>query len=183
MFGGILLHITLGPINQLDPETCPMGRSYNGWREGMSEEQIYNINRGRWVLGERADRERYALFSAGGQVRLAVGISAIRASNGRDERDDDGRRTLQGTVLTGGHPVHDTHVGHGSPVTGNRNPISYFDSPLDSRTCGCGCGEPVPVRRDFLAGHDQRAIHARIAKVGSVTDFLVWFDETWADTR
>jgi hypothetical protein len=35
--------------------------------------------------------------------------------------------------------------------------------------------------RDFLPGHDQRAIHERIAKVGAVKDLITWFDDTWTE--
>jgi hypothetical protein len=35
--------------------------------------------------------------------------------------------------------------------------------------------------RDFMPGHDQRAIHERIAKIGSVKDFLAWFDATYRE--
>jgi hypothetical protein len=34
-----------------------------------------------------------------------------------------------------------------------------------------------PVQRDFIVGHDQRAIHERIAKVGSIREFLDLFDK------
>jgi hypothetical protein len=29
---------------------------------------------------------------------------------------------------------------------------------------------------DFVAGHDQRVIHQRIAKIGSVAHLIRWFD-------
>jgi len=61
---------------------------------------------------------------------------------------------------------------------GTRNPIRYEDSPFDLGACRCGCG--AETKSLFLPGHDQRAIHARIAQVGSVAAFLKWFDETWS---
>lgn len=182
IYGGTLIHIALGPIEALDPATCPLGRSYKGWREGMNDPETYLAGRGRWVLGAPADRERYALISGAGIVRLAIEIRRIGASNGTDERDLDGRRTIEGDILTEGHPVFDTYVGKASPLAKNRNPVGYYDTPLDGRTCGCGCGEAVPIRKDFVVGHDQRAIHERIARVGSVRDFLTWFDKTWTQT-
>lgn len=174
-----MLHITLGERQKVDASDPLVGRIHNGWREGMSEHEMYVNNRGRWVLGERADRERYALFSAKGVVRMAVEIDRLRSSDGTEERDPDGRRCIEGKVLPQGHPVREEYVGKPTPVTGQRNPVAYFDSPLDGRMCGCGCGEAVPMSRDFLSGHDQRAIHDRISKVGSVTAFLSWFDRTW----
>ncbi|MGW2257835.1 hypothetical protein ACWCXE_08205 [Streptomyces sp. NPDC001780] len=44
--------------------------------------------------------------------------------------------------------------------------------------CNCGCGKPIE-RGDFLPGHGRRAIHERIARVGTVMDFITWFDQTW----
>lgn len=43
--------------------------------------------------------------------------------------------------------------------------------------CLCGCGEVVRV--DFAPGHDQRAIHARVGKFGSVAKFIQWFDDAY----
>lgn len=60
----------------------------------------------------------------------------------------------------------------------SRTPITYFDSPLGNRGCNCGCGKSIG-RGDFLPGHDQRAVHERIARVGTVMDFIAWFDQTW----
>jgi hypothetical protein len=37
------------------------------------------------------------------------------------------------------------------------------------------------VKGDFAPGHDQRAIHERIARIGNVRDFLGWFDRTYKD--
>ena len=87
---------------------------------------------------------------------------------------------MRGRVLRPGHPVHDEYVGGPALVDPARNPVSYVDSALDDQTfCACGCGAPTTLSRDFLPGHDQRAIHERIARVGTVRDFLRWFDTTW----
>jgi hypothetical protein len=173
-----MIHITLGSRVDMDPAEDPLGRSHRGWWPGMSDADCYQSNRGRWVLGERADHERYALFSArdGGRklVRLAVEITAPPEDTG------PGRRALRGKILRAGHPVFDQYVEQEAPVMGPRNPVTYFESPLDGHgSCACGCGELVPLQRDFLPGHDQRAIHERIARVGGVREFLDWFDTAW----
>ena len=31
----------------------------------------------------------------------------------------------------------------------------------------------------FVSGHDQRALHERVAKIGTVAEFLSWFDQTY----
>ncbi|MEU6077590.1 AAA family ATPase [Micromonospora sp. NPDC047074] len=65
---------------------------------------------------------------------------------------------------------------------GRAVPITYVDNhPLDRpRTCGCGCGGVVAGARQFLPGHDQRAIHERISEQwGSAMGFIRWFDDTY----
>lgn len=160
-------------------ETFPInefGQTAVGWRPGLTDEEVYAAARGRWKLGGRADRERYALFIAKGIVVLAVKIDNIAAP------DREGRRTLSGTILKPGDPVYDNYVGGDAPVGKSQNPVQYIDSPFDRTGCLCGCGEEAPSGRNFIAGHDQRAIHERIAKVGGVAPFLDWFDKTWAET-
>lgn len=41
--------------------------------------------------------------------------------------------------------------------------------------CRCGCGE-MTIGGDFVSGHDQKAIHERIARIGTVGEFLDWMD-------
>lgn len=57
----------------------------------------------------------------------------------------------------------------------HRNPVTYVADPVEQRTCACGCDGPVTGGRVFLPGHDQRAIHERIARqwgdtLGSLRD-------------
>jgi hypothetical protein len=64
-----------------------------------------------------------------------------------------------------GHPVRDTYLGQPDPVTtGSQNPVGYCDLAEElqflQRPCGCGCGETSD--RDFLPGHDVRAIQQRV---------------------
>ncbi|MEU3990071.1 hypothetical protein AB0F24_17140 [Streptomyces platensis] len=49
------------------------------------------------------------------------------------------------------------------------------DSPA---TCRCGCGEtPSPGSEWPPGGHDHRAVHQRIARIGSTVEFCDWFDQ------
>jgi hypothetical protein len=164
--GGVrVLLITLGPARAADADDA-LGRSFVGYSPTMTDEEMHEANRGCWVLGQRADRENYALFSYQGMVVQAMEIREIVPAGAR--------RALVGPILGPGHPVHDEYVGNPSPAQ-HRNPVHYFDAPEDRRGCSCGCGEQIQ-KGDFAPGHDQRAIHARIAKVGTVRDFLAWFD-------
>jgi hypothetical protein len=161
-----MLHITLSDCRSIDPGLDPLGRAEVGYRADMTDAELYQASRAAWVLGVRADREQFALVSHGGVVRLAIAISRIVPAGAR--------RAIEGKVLGPGDEVYDRYVDQPSPVQ-SRNPIHYFDAPIGHRFCKCGCGNPV-VLGHFVAGHDQKAIHERIARVGTVADFLDWFD-------
>jgi len=142
-----------------------------GYDTSMTEHELYEANRGCWVLGTRTDVEDYALISYGGVVKQALRIDDIVATSG-------GRRALEGEILKAGHEVYDNYVGKPSPVSRVRNPITYFAPAVGQRLCRCGCDGTVE-KGAFLPGHDQRAIHERVSKVGTVVDFIEWFDATF----
>lgn len=161
-----MIHITLGAERPVIGED-PLGRSFYGFSYRMSDQELYDTNRGCWVLGSRAVKENYALFTYDGIVRQAVAIDRLVPAGAK--------KAIEGRILKPGDPVHDRYVGGTAPVPPVRNPVTYFESDLDTRLCRCGCGETT-ARGDFLPGHDQRAIHERIARVGTVSEFLDWFD-------
>lgn len=169
-----MLHITLGPARHVGPEDH-LERARTGYAEDMSESELYDAARGAWVLGARADRENHALISHAGVVRQAIEIDHLEDAGG-------GRRAIVGRVLHAGDPIHDTYVGQPSPVTGVRNPVTYFDAEQGQRLCRCGCGTLLTGPGLFVPGHDQRAVHARVAQVGTVAEFLDWFDTTYPAT-
>lgn len=176
-----MLHITLGPWKEADSEDG-LGRSHVGYREGMSQQEMYDANHGEWAIGARGRNgsQHYALFSFGGHVVQALEIfefKLTRKFTPADKRDN--KYTIHGKPLATGHPVFEKYVGEGMPVTPGRNPVRYFDDPefdgVVGRPCRCGCGE-MTTAGDFVPGHDQRAIHERIARIGTVADFLDWMD-------
>lgn len=58
-----------------------------------------------------------------------------------------------------------------------RNPVTYVRSPFDrGLPCQCGCGEFAARSKPFVQGHDQTALHDRVRRIGTVADFLRWFD-------
>jgi hypothetical protein len=150
--------------------------------DAMSDEEMFEAGRGNWVLGDQADRERYAVIGTGakdgrpGVVRVAVEIDSIVNSDERRKNSTKFRRRIEGKMLEPGHPVYDEWVGEEMPSF--QNPINYQPTKHDQRDCWCGCGEVV-MQGMFLPGHDQRAIHERIAKIGTVADFIRWFDDTY----
>jgi hypothetical protein len=165
-----MLHITLGHERTIDPRTDDLGRSVVGFSPRMNEYELYEANHGCWKLGSRAKGERYYLASYDGLVRQAVEIDRIEPSS-----PHSGRSVIHGRILKSGHPVYDRWVGRRSPVAGVRNPITYFDDKADERECLCGCGA-TSTARDFLPGHDQTALHDRVRQIGTVAEFLEWFD-------
>ena len=81
---------------------------------------------------------------------------------------------------------HETSVGvtytrREDPVNkGSQNPIAHCELAEEAqfrlRQCACGCGETG--ERDFLPGHEIRAIQARIRAHfgGSPLMFIQWLD-------
>lgn len=164
-----MLHITLGDRRTVPTETDELGRDHVGYAADMTMDDLYQSNRGCWVLGERADQESYALFSHKSVVQMAVAIDTIEATS-------SSRRALVGRVLQEGDRVHDVYVGGPAPITGVRNPITYIPDPrFDVRLCACGCHTQI-ARGDWVPGHDQKALHSRIAQIGTVRQFIEWFD-------
>ncbi len=50
-----------------------------------------------------------------------------------------------------------------------------FDSTVGGWPCGCGCGEEI-FSGEFVRGHEQTALHQRVAQIGTIPEFLRWFD-------
>jgi hypothetical protein len=88
------------------------------------------------------------------------------------------RRGFEGRILKPGDRVYDKFVGKPDPTEStSRFPVLYLPDEVDEGLCRCGCGETVS-RGEWVQGHDQRAIHARIRKDfnGSVSKFIDWYD-------
>jgi len=153
----------------INPAEDELGRDRVGFADTMSDLALYDANHGCWKLGPRANREKFMLVTFTGIVRQAIEITGIEAvARGN-------RSVVHGDILRPCHPVFDKFIGKQSPIQGVRNPVTYFDDDLDGRPCLCGCGNTVAGRL-FLTGHDQTAIHDRIKQIGSVAEFLAWFD-------
>ncbi|MFD3705871.1 hypothetical protein ACFWUP_22260 [Nocardia sp. NPDC058658] len=171
-----MLHIKLTPALPADDPTDPLERNFYGWDEHRSLEENWRSNRGYYALGARADREQYVLFSYNktGRIVMAAQIDEIIDAVGRP-----GRRTIVGKLLDKDHPVWQTYVDELAPAKSRsaRNPITYDDdtTPGFGRPCRCGCGTEVHGAV-FVSGHDQIALHQRVATIGTIPEFLDWFD-------
>ena len=172
------INFKLGPLTKVDPSTDDMSRMIIGWSERQSPQETYEMNRGVWLLGTRAQRERYATFSHDGQVKVAVRIDGLEEIPSK-VAGARSKSAIIGHVLDESEPAFADLIS--LSVDGHRNPVTYLDEPGGAaRTCACGCGAPVGGSRAFLPGHDQRAVHERIAQEwGTTLDFIIWFDATY----
>ncbi|WKX17496.1 MULTISPECIES: hypothetical protein [unclassified Streptomyces] len=97
---GSLIHIALGPIRYVNPKEDQLGRDHVDWDPAMDGEALFRAYRGCWVLGERAEKEQYALLSADGRVRMVIQIDRLVPVAG-------GRKAIEGRYLGPGDEVHD----------------------------------------------------------------------------
>lgn len=176
--------ITLSNERMLTPEERDldaMRRDRIGYSPTMSELALFDANSGMWVISDkRACTERYALLVWSGDWygKQAVEIETIEKVWHPNKQAM--RSQIHGNILHCGHPIHDAYVGQPCPLPKGRNPVRYFEAPeetrLNSALCRCNCGELAPLGRDFKPGHDQTALHDRVKKIGTVAEFIDWFD-------
>lgn len=151
----------------------PMGRDWVGFEPGLSDVELFENNRGRWVLGDRAEDEDYALFSYTGDhtVKFVAEVDALE--------DFGGKRAIVGRVLDLNHPVAERWVGQPSPDN-FRNPTTYFDDSAPASDVrftaeDCELFEAYADRRAWPAGvpnEDQdrfASIQARLREVAGRT--------------
>jgi hypothetical protein len=157
----------------------PLGRAYIGYFPRMTEQEAWEAGRGVWRMSaDKAARQKFALIVGEGQVRAVGQMTGLAVHGDRIE--------LQGQILPEGHPVRDAYIGGPDPVeNGSQNPVGYCDLPEEQQfilaPCHCGCGQSTD--RDFLPGHDVRAMQARVREHfgGSPLEFLQWVDAQLAD--
>lgn len=164
-----MLHIKLRG-RQAPPADDTMNRRWIGYDPSVPVAELFEINRGRWKVNEaRARRERYAVFSHEGEVKFVAELDGLEDAGA-------GRKIFKGQPLGENHPLAREWVGREAPDA-NRNPVGYFNPGGAVFKCACGCGGEVKTDRAFLPGHDQRAVHSRIAEGwGDVLKFIEWFD-------
>lgn len=143
-----------------------MGRAWAGWDDSATLEQIWEVNRGQWVISaDRLAQERYATMSYDGFIRLVAEIDEFETIPGD-------YKVLSGRVLPSDHPMSEALVG--TPWDGHRNPVSYIDTDrLERDLSPSGSGHTVlltynPSRFDFYATQVPES-QARIAAGEPVT--------------
>ena len=170
------LNLKLDERKDVEAARDGMGRAWKGYDPNLTDQELFDQNCGVWVVGEKAKTERYATFSFEGQVVLAVELTGMHPVT--IPGTGAIKQILEGRVLPEGDPAREELMG--TLINSFRNPVSYIpDPPSSPRLCACGCHTPVPSGRLFVPGHDQKAIHERIAKRwGSARKFIEWFDAT-----
>ncbi|HUN33876.1 MAG TPA: hypothetical protein VMU95_17845 [Trebonia sp.] len=162
-------------INTYEPvQADPLGRAFTGYFPRMTEQEAWEAGRGLWRMNaDRVSREKFALIVGESKVRAVGQVTGIALHGDRIE--------LQGHVLAEGHPVRDAYLGQPDPVENcSQNPVAYCDLPAEQQfvltPCHCGCGQDAS--RDFLPGHDVRALQARVRQHfgGSALRFIQWVD-------
>ncbi|MGW4527869.1 hypothetical protein [Amycolatopsis sp. NPDC004378] len=163
----------------------PLSRSHVGYFPRMTELEAWEAGRGVWKMNvEKASRQRFALIIGEGRVRAVAEITGVTVHN----TPGGERVALEGRVLDTPHAVRDAYFDAPDPVVnGSQNPIGYCELPEEAafliRPCACGCGETSD--RDFLPGHDVRAIQARVRAHfgGSPLAFVTWVDSQLTGER
>ncbi|WP_130176571.1 hypothetical protein [Cryobacterium sp. SO1] len=174
------INLKLSDARPQDVDQDPMSRDWIGWNPALDDQKNYEQNRGIWFIGRRVHKEALATFSHNGRVVIVVALDRDDPIKEIASLDGESSKfAINGTVLAKGNSDYDALFG--SPVDGHRNPVTYAPDPsAGPKMCACGCGGNIAGNRLFLPGHDQRAIHDRIAREwGTTLRFIEWFDETF----
>ncbi len=158
---------------EVNPKNDPLGRSEIGYRFDMTDAELFEATRGVWRLGKPAERETVALVTLHGEVLLVVEINRLV------QFATTTRRAIEGRIVQPGEPLYDEWMGRMVTVGHSRNPVAYL--PNHPRLCRCGCGLTVDGAHEFATGHDLKALQTRVKKIGSVAQFLDWFDARWEE--
>ena len=110
-------------------------------------------------------------------------VMAARIERIIDAPGKPGRKIIEGEPLPEDHAVYQAYVGQPTPPSARvRNPVTYLVSTVGGWPCGCGCGEEI-FAGEFVRGHEQTALHQRVAQIGTIPEFLRWFDAVRAGTE
>ncbi len=151
-----------------------MERDWVGWTPTLTSQEIYERNRGVWYLSARAERERYTVFSS-----TVAGVIVAVVANEGIENIDGRRKAIIGKVLelatrfTTRWPV--------SPcLIGTAIQSRTLTTPSTSERALVVAVALLPAAGCSLPGHDQRAVHERIARQwGDTLRFIQWFDNEY----
>ncbi|WP_420176790.1 hypothetical protein [Luteococcus sp. OSA5] len=139
------ININLGPRQDVEPLTQPIPRTFVGFDPKMSDEQLWNANRGAWELPEEAFQKQFATFSHDGTIRLVAELEGIE----NVEQDGKSVHALMGRLLHRGDPVRDALVG--KAVEDTESEIGFIDTTeLDEMKAAERYAPSERSRRTFL---------------------------------
>jgi hypothetical protein len=140
----VTVNFRLNEITHLDPSRDHMGRSWNGYRPGQSDQVTYEQNRGMWRLAPGVRGQRVATFSFAGRVIAVVEIDGQETLSAPtpDQRD---RQAVVGRVLGEEDQAYVAWIGQ--PVDGHRNPVTY----LPDLPTGGASETPAPTVDGFIS--------------------------------
>jgi hypothetical protein len=97
------------------------GREFIGWRDDLTDQELWGLNRGIWSIGPKAELEAYATLSCEGEIKVVA-----RLTGPREPILHRGQHwhALVGDVLPAGDPVREALVGR--RVVGRH--VSYPDT-------------------------------------------------------
>lgn len=101
-----------------------------------------------WFLGEQSKKETTLVIAIGNLNEVVKSIRSFRIHVYSDENK------YKITI--------DETINFEAVVFISRNPVGYLYVDADTKFCACGCGTDIGPNRDFLQGHDQKALYNRI---------------------
>lgn len=171
------INISLPPRTEVDGEGQPIPRSFVGFDPKVSDDLLWDANRGAYDLEDEAGNEQFATFSFDGTIRLVAELEGIETV------DDHGtpRKALLGRILRAGDPVRDALVG--KPLPEGAPEAGHIDTDeLDAMSPQERYADNQRPRRSFLltldpdqwfwSPEDEQAVIARTAAGASVRESL-----------
>lgn len=121
------INFTLTTRRETNPLDDSMGRTWYGWDPSNSDQELWEQNRGVWILRQSVvEDEKFATLSYDGVIQVVVRITGKQQFF--DAIMKSGYKTaLTGEVLPVGDPVREAFVG--TCVESTRNPVQYIDDP------------------------------------------------------
>jgi len=180
----VAINFKIADERTIDRDDDPMDRDSVGYRQTMTDGEVFEKNRGMWFLGLRAQDEGYATFSYMGKIVVVAEIAGVETLPWKRPKGRRDKQAVIGRALGPGHPAYEFFIDRRVDNT-SRNPVAYLEDPSprrssEPRPCACGCGTSIAPPRHFAPGHDQRAVHERIAQQwGDTIGFIRWFDDSY----
>jgi hypothetical protein len=121
------INFNLAGARKQDPSDDPMNRDWVGYRSEMTEDEVFERNRGVWVFDpDRVEHERYATFSYRGKIVAVAAITGVECLPWPDPRGRRNRYAVVGRVLRRDDPIREYFIGRVIEIP-TQNPVRYLD--------------------------------------------------------